>query len=83
MTLSAAQDTEKEQSRSSGNQFSLGVGFSLIGQQNGFSVEIGASRSRSQMEGHSLVNHNSEVRATDKLHLWFDDGLRQHQYVQR
>ncbi|MFP1814211.1 hemagglutinin repeat-containing protein, partial [Lonsdalea quercina] len=52
---------------SSGNQFSLGVGFSLIGQQNGFSVEIGASRSRSQMEGHSLVNHNSEVRATDTL----------------
>ncbi|MFP1898999.1 hemagglutinin repeat-containing protein [Lonsdalea quercina] len=65
--MSAAQNTEKEQSRSSGNQFSLGVGFSLIGQQNGFSVEIGASRSRSQMEGHSLVNHNSEVRATDTL----------------
>ncbi|MFP1764451.1 hemagglutinin repeat-containing protein, partial [Lonsdalea quercina] len=28
ITLSSAQDTEKEQSRSSGNQFSLGVGFS-------------------------------------------------------
>ncbi|MFP1933781.1 hemagglutinin repeat-containing protein, partial [Lonsdalea quercina] len=67
ITLSSAQDTEKEQSRSSGNQFSLGVGFSLIGQQNGFSIEIGASRSRSQMEGHSLVNHNSEVQATDTL----------------
>ncbi|MFP1878551.1 hemagglutinin repeat-containing protein [Lonsdalea quercina] len=67
ITLSAAQDTEKEQSRSSGNQLSVGVGFSLIGQQNGFSIEIGASRSRSQMEGHSLVNHNSEVQATDTL----------------
>ncbi|MFE8103837.1 hemagglutinin repeat-containing protein [Brenneria goodwinii] len=67
ITLSAAQDTEKEQSRSSGNQFSVGVGFSLIGQQNGFSIEIGASRSQSKMEGNSLVNHNSEVRATDTL----------------
>ncbi|WP_304163656.1 hemagglutinin repeat-containing protein, partial [Lonsdalea britannica] len=67
ITLSSAQDTEKEQSRSSGNQFSAGVGFSLIGQQNGFSIEIGASRSQSKMEGNSLVNHNSEVRATDTL----------------
>ncbi|MFP1909054.1 hemagglutinin repeat-containing protein [Lonsdalea quercina] len=79
--MSAAQDTEKEQSRSSCNQFSVGVDFSLIGQQNGFSVEIGASHSQSKMEGHSLVNHGSQIRATDKLHLWFDDGLRQHQYV--
>ncbi|MGP3590291.1 hemagglutinin repeat-containing protein, partial [Vagococcus sp. WN89Y] len=69
ISLTAALNTEKEKSNSSGNQYSLGVSFSLIGQQNGFSVDVGASRSQSKENGSSLVNHNSQVHADETLNV--------------
>ncbi|MGP3591078.1 hemagglutinin repeat-containing protein [Vagococcus sp. WN89Y] len=69
ISLSAALDTEKQKNSSSGNQYSLGVSFSLIGQQNGFSVDVGASRSQSKENGSSLVNHNSQVHADETLSI--------------
>lgn len=69
IALSAAQDTDKQHSNSSGNQYSVGVSFSLIGQQNGFSVDIGASRSQSKEDGSTLVNHNSQVHASETLEI--------------
>ncbi len=67
ITLAAAQDTDKQKSNSSGSQYSLGVSFSAIGQQNGFSVDIGASRWQSKENGSSLVNHNSLIHADETL----------------
>lgn len=67
ITLAAAQDTDKQKSNSSGSQYSLGVSFSAVGQQNGFSVDIGASRSKSKEDGSSLVNHNSQIYADETL----------------
>ncbi|WP_245191450.1 hemagglutinin repeat-containing protein [Kosakonia oryzendophytica] len=69
ITLAAAQDTDKQKSSSSGSQYSLGVSFSAIGQQNGFSVDIGASRSQSKENGSSLVNHNSQIHADETLNV--------------
>ncbi|MGG7448517.1 hemagglutinin repeat-containing protein [Kosakonia oryzendophytica] len=69
ITLTAAQDTDKQKSSSSGSQYSLGVSFSAIGQQNGFTVDIGASRSQSKENGSSLVNHNSQIHADETLNV--------------
>ncbi|WP_312692743.1 hemagglutinin repeat-containing protein [Kosakonia sp.] len=69
ITLTAAQDTDKQKSSSSGSQYSLGVSFSAIGQQNGFSVDIGASRSQSKENGSSLINHNSQIHADETLNV--------------
>ncbi|WP_317633847.1 hemagglutinin repeat-containing protein [Kosakonia sp. ML.JS2a] len=69
ITLTAAQDTDKQKSSSSGSQYSLGVSFSAIGQQNGFAVDIGASRSQSKENGSSLVNHNSQIHADETLNV--------------
>ena len=40
--LSASQNTTHSESKNSGSQFSVGVGVSLIGAQNGISLELGA-----------------------------------------
>ena len=67
ISLTAAQDTEKQNNSSSGSQVGVGVGFSLGGSQNGFTGELGASTSSSRENGTGLVNHNSKVTAQDTL----------------
>lgn len=65
----AAQSTEKIKNRDSGNHYGVGVGFGLIGGQNGFSVEIAASQSKGKENGYAEINHNSKVTAGNALNI--------------
>lgn len=69
ISLQAAQDTDALKNHSNGSQYSLGVGFALIGSQNGFSIEVGASQSKTKENGDSLTNHNTQIQADDALTL--------------
>ena len=65
--MTASQDTLTRSSRSQGNQVGIGVGFSLIGGQNGFSIELGASQQSGRENGSSAFNSNSLIRADELL----------------
>lgn len=67
VTLESAQDRTKNDSRSSGNNFGVGVGFALGGAQNGFTLELSAAQNKAKANGESVTNENSHVSATDKL----------------
>ena len=65
--LSASQNTTHSESKNSGSQFSVGVGVSLIGAQNGISVELGASQHKGKENSQSQRNTNSVVYADEQL----------------
>ncbi|MFY7115462.1 hemagglutinin repeat-containing protein [Enterobacter cloacae complex sp. SHL020] len=65
--LSASRNTTHSESKNSGSQFSVGVGVSLIGAQNGISVELGASQHKGQENSQSQRNTNSVVHADEQL----------------
>jgi filamentous hemagglutinin len=65
--LSASQNTTHSESKNSGSQFSVGVGVSLIGAQNGISVELGASQHKGKENSQSQRNTNSVVHADEQL----------------
>ncbi|MGR3863914.1 hemagglutinin repeat-containing protein, partial [Edwardsiella anguillarum] len=65
--LTASQDTNGHESQSRGRQFSAGVGVSLMGAQNGISVELGASQQKGREHSQSLGNTNSVIRADGQL----------------
>ncbi|MBC6573148.1 hemagglutinin repeat-containing protein [Escherichia coli] len=65
--LRASQNTHNSQNKSNSNQFSAGVGVSLIGSQNGISIELGASQQNGKENSQSRINSNSVVRAREKL----------------
>lgn len=67
VTLESAQDRTSNDSRSSGNNFGVGVGFALGGAQNGFTLELSAAQNKAKANGESVTNENSYVSATDKL----------------
>ncbi|WP_291456553.1 hemagglutinin repeat-containing protein [Cupriavidus sp.] len=67
VTLESAQDRASNDSRSSGNNFGVGVGFALGGAQNGFTLELSAAQNKAKANGESVTNENSYVSATDKL----------------
>ncbi|KFB98694.1 putative heme utilization/adhesion exoprotein [Trabulsiella guamensis ATCC 49490] len=65
--LTASQNTHNSQSKNSGSQVSAGVGVSLIGSQNGISIELGASQQKGKENGQSQSNTNSVIRAEEQL----------------
>lgn len=65
--LTASQNTHNSQSKNSGNQVSAGVGVSLIGSQNGISIELGASQQKGKENSQSQSNTNSVIRAEEQL----------------
>jgi filamentous hemagglutinin len=65
--LAASQNTTHSESKNSGNQFSVGVGVSLIGAQNGISLELGASQQKGKENSQSQRNTNSVVHADEQL----------------
>lgn len=65
--LTASQNTHNSQSKNSGNQVSAGVGVSLIGSQNGISIELGASQQKGKENSQSQSNSNSVIRAEEQL----------------
>ena len=65
--LAASQNTQNTLSKNSGNQFSVGAGVSLIGSQNGISIELGASQQKGRESSQAQSNTNSVIRAQDLL----------------
>ncbi|WP_369815307.1 hemagglutinin repeat-containing protein [Citrobacter sp. CtB7.12] len=65
--LTASQNTHNSQSKNSGSQVSAGVGVSLIGSQNGISIELGASQHKGKENSQSQSNTNSVIRAGEQL----------------
>ncbi|WP_354682931.1 hemagglutinin repeat-containing protein, partial [Cupriavidus necator] len=67
VNLESAQDHATLDSRSSGSNASIGVGFGLGGDQNGFTLELAASQNKARANGESVTNHNSHVLGTDRV----------------
>lgn len=65
--LESARDRTSLDSRSSGNNASVGVGFGIGGDQNGFTLELAASQQQGNARGNSVTNRNASVTAADKL----------------
>ncbi|WP_454725880.1 MULTISPECIES: hemagglutinin repeat-containing protein [Cupriavidus] len=69
VNLQSAQDATSQNSASSGANASIGVGFGLGGQQNGFTLELAAGQNKGKANGDSVTNHNARVTASDTLTL--------------
>lgn len=69
ITLTAGQDTTKRDSANHSGSASIGVGFALGGQQNGFTIELAAAAARGKGNGDSATNHATTINAGDMLSL--------------
>ena len=67
IVLSAAENTRHQASENKGSQFGVGAGVSLIGAQNGISVELGASQQKGRDSGQSQTWTNSQILASEQL----------------
>ncbi|TCW85647.1 cell surface protein [Burkholderia sp. SRS-46] len=67
INLQSAQDTSQQSSHNSSSGGSIGLGASLGGQQNGFTLELGASVSRGHANGQSVTNRDTQLSASDTL----------------
>ncbi|WP_176015690.1 hemagglutinin repeat-containing protein [Burkholderia sp. BCC0398] len=69
INLQSAKDTTQLSSSNSSSGGSIGIGASLGGQQNGFTLELGASMARGNANGQSVTNRDTVVSASDTLTL--------------
>ncbi|EIL87139.1 hemagglutinin-related protein, partial [Rhodanobacter fulvus Jip2] len=69
ITLTAGQDTTDRDSANHSSSASIGVGFALGGEQNGFTIELAAAAARGKGNGDSTTNHVTSVNAGDTLSL--------------
>uniref|UniRef100_UPI00055019AA hemagglutinin repeat-containing protein n=1 Tax=Andreprevotia chitinilytica TaxID=396808 RepID=UPI00055019AA len=67
--LLSATDTAKTDSHNDSSSASIGVGFSMGGQQNGFTLELAAAKANGFSNGNGTTNQNSQITATDTLTL--------------
>lgn len=67
INLESAQDTASQNSKSSGSNASIGVGLSLGGTQNGFTIELAAAQNKAKADGTAVTNQNTHVTAGDTL----------------
>ena len=67
INLLAAADNATQTSSNGGSSSSVGVGFSFGGSQNGFTLELGANRSRGNADGTDVFWTNTQVAAGNTL----------------
>ncbi|SFC13755.1 filamentous hemagglutinin [Cupriavidus sp. OV038] len=67
INLESAQDAASQNSKSSGSNASIGVGLSLGGTQNGFTIELAAAQNKAKADGTAVTNQNTHVTAGDTL----------------
>jgi filamentous hemagglutinin len=67
INLESARDTTHDRSSDSSHNASVGVGFALDGQQNGFTLELAASQSEGKANGDSVTHRNTAVTASDTV----------------
>lgn len=61
--LLAAQNTSKQDSDSKGMSASVGIGLSLGGSRNGFTLDLGVSGNRGDADGDTLTHTNTQIAA--------------------
>ncbi|CAB3716389.1 hemagglutinin repeat-containing protein [Paraburkholderia rhynchosiae] len=69
INLQSAQDLTHQNSSNSSSNASIGVGFGIGGQQNGFTIELAASGAKGHANGDSVTNRDTQITATDKLSI--------------
>jgi len=69
ITLLAAQNSASQTSTNSSSSNSVGVGFALGGQSNGFTLNLAASRARGNADGSDVNWNNTHVNANNQLTL--------------
>ncbi|EIL88421.1 exoprotein, adhesin or hemolysin, partial [Rhodanobacter fulvus Jip2] len=69
ITLTSSEDTTQRDSANHSGSASIGVGFALGGEQNGFTIELAAAAARGKGNGDSATNHVTTVNAGDTLSL--------------
>ncbi|MGR8023362.1 hemagglutinin repeat-containing protein [Burkholderia cenocepacia] len=67
VNLQSAKDTTLQSSSNSSSGGSIGIGASLGGQQNGFTLELGGSVAHGIANGQSMTNRDTVVSASDTL----------------
>lgn len=69
INLLAARNTSQQDSDSKGSSASVGIGFSLGGSRNGFTLDLGVSGNRGEADGDTLTHTNSHVQAGNTASL--------------
>jgi adhesin HecA-like repeat protein len=69
IALQSARDTTHNRSSDHSSNASIGIGFGLGGQQNGFTLELAAAQSTGKANGDSAINRNTQVLASDTVTL--------------
>jgi filamentous hemagglutinin len=67
--LESAKDRSQQSSSNRSNGGSIGIGTGLGGQQNGFTLELGAGTSRGNARGHSVTNRDTGVTASNTVSI--------------
>ena len=65
INLESAKDTSQQKSSNSSSGGSIGVGFGLGGQQNGFTIELAANMAKGNANGSSETNRDTQVTASN------------------
>ncbi|WP_080492923.1 hemagglutinin repeat-containing protein [Burkholderia ubonensis] len=69
INLTSAKDTSQQSSSNGSSGGSIGVGAALGGQQNGFTLELGASTAHGNANGNSVTNRDTQITASDTLSM--------------
>ncbi|MFP3274750.1 MAG: hemagglutinin repeat-containing protein [Paraburkholderia sp.] len=69
INLQSAQNTTQNTSSNSSSSASIGVGASLGGTQNGFTIDLAASGTKGDANGHSVTNENTQITASNTLSI--------------
>ncbi len=69
INLQSAQDTSQQSSHNNSSGGSIGIGASLGGQQNGFTLELGASTTKGHANGQSVTNRDTQISASNTLSM--------------
>lgn len=67
LNLIAAANTAEQHSTNSGSSASIGIGFSVGGSQNGFTLNAGVSGSRGNADGKDVGYTNTQIAAGNQL----------------
>ncbi|WP_236433105.1 hemagglutinin repeat-containing protein [Pseudomonas syringae] len=69
INLLAANNTSQQNTDSKGSSASVGIGFSLGGTKNGFTLDLGVTGNKGQADGDELTHTNTKVEAGNQLLL--------------
>ncbi|WP_279613407.1 hemagglutinin repeat-containing protein [Burkholderia sp. BCC0405] len=69
INLTSAKDTSQQSSSNSSSSGSIGIGAAIGGQQNGVTLELGASTAHGNANGNSVTNRDTQITASDTLSM--------------